>query len=429
MSTRQYIGARYVPKFANPIEWDSARSYEALEIVTYLGTSYTSKKNVPAGTAITNTTYWVATGNYNAQVAEYKAEVDALKEGVKGYVRNKCIFLTDSYGNYTDSDSKNFITVACEYAGISTSNYYLFNRGGTGFARGGELSFLDLLTDNARNVPDKADITDIFVFGGANDQVLVDGNPFTVAEIETAIGNFVSYCKTNYPNATVRIGFVTKSWEANYYPNAGTVAQAYSRCAKYGAVYLVNSENIVQQYSAFRTDRVHPAESFVDKLAAYVAQLILNNSCDVREFAETSLSINTNHTLYTTNGASIVAGTDHFRMWHNNGTVTASATSGLSLFAVSFDTPISLTNEYYFNSLFKLNDTFFLSDGNNCKGFTGNCMIYKSDNSTTAGWYSAFIPAVYVDGKPALNMFIYVPANVANVNKISFHACSSVVTF
>ena len=71
MATRQYIGARYVPKFADPIEWNNARSYEALEIVTYLGTSYTSKKNVPVGVAITNTEYWVATGNYNAQVQEY----------------------------------------------------------------------------------------------------------------------------------------------------------------------------------------------------------------------------------------------------------------------------------------------------------------------------------------------------------------------
>ena len=59
MPTRQYVGARYVPKFANPIEWDSNRSYEALEIVTYLNNSYTSKKPVPVGTDITNGEYWV----------------------------------------------------------------------------------------------------------------------------------------------------------------------------------------------------------------------------------------------------------------------------------------------------------------------------------------------------------------------------------
>lgn len=76
MATRQYIGARYVPKFADPIEWDSTRGYEALEIVTHLGTSYTSKKPVPAGTAISNSEYWVSTGNYNAQVELYRQQVE-----------------------------------------------------------------------------------------------------------------------------------------------------------------------------------------------------------------------------------------------------------------------------------------------------------------------------------------------------------------
>ena len=85
MSTRQYIGARYVPKFANPIAWDSANSYEALEIVTYNNTSYTSKKPVPVGVAITNNEYWVATGNYNAQVEQYRQEVETLAEKVVVY--------------------------------------------------------------------------------------------------------------------------------------------------------------------------------------------------------------------------------------------------------------------------------------------------------------------------------------------------------
>ena len=84
MATRQYVGARYVPKFADPIEWDDARAYEALEIVTYQNTSYTSKKPVPVGTAITNSEYWVATGNYNAQVEAYRQEVEQYKDEVEG---------------------------------------------------------------------------------------------------------------------------------------------------------------------------------------------------------------------------------------------------------------------------------------------------------------------------------------------------------
>mgnify|MGYP004693705157 CR=1 FL=1 len=85
---RQYIGARYVPKFSDPIEWNKALSYEAMTIATYLGNSFTSKKPVPAGIDITNTDYWVNTGNYNAQVEQYRREVATIKgqfQSVKDY--------------------------------------------------------------------------------------------------------------------------------------------------------------------------------------------------------------------------------------------------------------------------------------------------------------------------------------------------------
>ena len=54
MATRQYVGARYVPKFANPIQWDRNRIYEPLEMVTYLNNTYTSKKPVPQNIDINN---------------------------------------------------------------------------------------------------------------------------------------------------------------------------------------------------------------------------------------------------------------------------------------------------------------------------------------------------------------------------------------
>lgn len=75
MSVREYIGARYVPLFADPIEWDNTKTYEPLTIVYYQGNSYTSRQAVPTGIAITNETYWALTGNYNAQVEAYRTEV------------------------------------------------------------------------------------------------------------------------------------------------------------------------------------------------------------------------------------------------------------------------------------------------------------------------------------------------------------------
>lgn len=77
MATTQYIGARYVPLFAEPIEWDKTKQYEPLTIVTNSGNSYTSRQFVPTGIEITNEEFWALTGNYNAQIEQYRNEITA----------------------------------------------------------------------------------------------------------------------------------------------------------------------------------------------------------------------------------------------------------------------------------------------------------------------------------------------------------------
>lgn len=74
----QYIGARYVPLFADPIEWNNARAYEPLTIVLYQGNSFTTRQYTPAGIEITNEAFWAETGNYNAQVEQYKQAVSTF---------------------------------------------------------------------------------------------------------------------------------------------------------------------------------------------------------------------------------------------------------------------------------------------------------------------------------------------------------------
>lgn len=71
----QYVGARYVPLFANPAQWSSEREYEPLTIVLYQGNSFTSMQYVPIGIDINNEEFWAETGNYNAQVEQYRHEV------------------------------------------------------------------------------------------------------------------------------------------------------------------------------------------------------------------------------------------------------------------------------------------------------------------------------------------------------------------
>lgn len=111
----QYVGARYVPKFANPVTWQSGKSYEALTIVTYNNDSYTSKVPVPAnvGNPADNDEYWVLTGNYNGQVEQYRQETEGVKqqsanvEALLNNINSKNAFIVSAPENSDIADALN----------------------------------------------------------------------------------------------------------------------------------------------------------------------------------------------------------------------------------------------------------------------------------------------------------------------------------
>ena len=89
MSVRQYIGARYVPKFfendaTNDSTWAENTPYEPLTIVTWNNFSYTSKKQVPAtvGAPNLNTDYWVLTGDYSGSIASVLSRLDDAEHDI-----------------------------------------------------------------------------------------------------------------------------------------------------------------------------------------------------------------------------------------------------------------------------------------------------------------------------------------------------------
>lgn len=86
MSVSQYIGARYVTKFADPIEWSSTKSYEALTVVQFEGDSYVSKQAVPIGVDISNTKYWLHWADYNAQIEQYRQELINTVEQIESLI-------------------------------------------------------------------------------------------------------------------------------------------------------------------------------------------------------------------------------------------------------------------------------------------------------------------------------------------------------
>ena len=84
MSVREYIGARYIPLFADPIQWDISNDYEYLTIVTNQGMSFVSRKDVPAGIQLDNTAYWVKWADFNAQLQHYIDEVGTFDSRIDG---------------------------------------------------------------------------------------------------------------------------------------------------------------------------------------------------------------------------------------------------------------------------------------------------------------------------------------------------------
>lgn len=95
--TSMYIGARYVPIFADPVEWDNEREYEPLTIVVHNGDMYTSKCYVPKGAALpeypeNQTKYWVRTADYNYQFADLKKTVNDLSRLVEQFQKDNQTF-------------------------------------------------------------------------------------------------------------------------------------------------------------------------------------------------------------------------------------------------------------------------------------------------------------------------------------------------
>lgn len=120
MPIREYIGARYVPKFFDDgnggSQWTNTVSYEPLTIVLYEGNSYTSKQFVPIGVAITNGTYWAETGNYNSQVEQYRQEVLGFSDRI-----DAAVSLAESATSF-DKLNKIGAYVAPQYIGDNISD-------------------------------------------------------------------------------------------------------------------------------------------------------------------------------------------------------------------------------------------------------------------------------------------------------------------
>ena len=280
---RQYVGARYVPKFADPTAWTSGTSYEAMTIVTYNNSSYTSKLPVPAtvGNPADNPDYWALTGNYNAQVEQYRQETEnytAQVEDLQNKINTRILFIGDSYGVGTEGN-----TGWCQTVKNMMPNYDIQHIEAAGFGFVGYRgTFLNLLTTSFPNIRMPSTITDIYVMGGWND---VNA---TKTDIVSAITSFLNYCKTKFPIAKVHIGFISASGnrESGSSNLITTVLPAYidgSSTVDNGD-YIHNSEIILHGNNRIsETDGTHPSSAGYAMLAKQIYSIVKTGNVNMHE--------------------------------------------------------------------------------------------------------------------------------------------------
>lgn len=207
---RQYVGARYVPKVMGV--WNKALQYEALSIVTYAGNSFTSKIPVPPNIDINNETYWVNTGNYNAQVEAYRTETAQVKNALNNETTNRknadkdnILWIGDSYSVNYNHKLPNGVRDM-----LNAKNWYEYSKGGAGF-RGAwaGASFNDLIEQAKNEMSDsqKEMIKYVYIVGGAND------SSFEWSVLKPSVISTVKNARSSFPNAQVCFIFASAAYD------------------------------------------------------------------------------------------------------------------------------------------------------------------------------------------------------------------------
>lgn len=82
---REYIGARYVPKFMGT--YDPSQAYEALCVVDNgMGTSYITKIPTPAGTPLTDTDYYTVYGASSGAIINLQNQIDDINSNIQSLI-------------------------------------------------------------------------------------------------------------------------------------------------------------------------------------------------------------------------------------------------------------------------------------------------------------------------------------------------------
>lgn len=268
---RQYVGARYVPKVMG--EWNKALQYEALSIVTYAGNSFTSKVPVPANIDISNKTYWVNTGNYNAQVEAYRQETAQLKNDLNNEIINRkndtkdnILWIGDSYSVNYNHKLPNGVRDM-----LNAKNWYEYSKGGAGFAGAwGGASFNDLIEQakTEMSASQKEMIKHVYIVGGAND------SSFLWTDLKPKVISTIQNARNSFPNAQVCFIFASCAYDTyqDLFTKTKNIANDnYAPCIFAMPYYYLSG-------TMYNTDNLHYSESATNYIISVISNLLCGSS-------------------------------------------------------------------------------------------------------------------------------------------------------
>lgn len=268
---RQYVGARYVPKLMG--EWNKALQYEALSVVTYLGNSFTSKVYVPANIDISNQSYWVSTGNYNAQVENYRNETAQLTNSLNGEIINRknadkdnILWIGDSYSVNYNHKLPNGVRDM-----LNAKNWYEYSKGGAGFAgawAGANYNDLIELAKKEMSASQKEMIKYVYIVGGAND------SSFSWGEVKPKVISTVNNARNSFPNA--QVCFIFASCAYTTYMDLLTKTKNICNDNLMPCIFAMPHYYLSGTF--YNTDNLHYTEAATNYIISVISGLLLGSN-------------------------------------------------------------------------------------------------------------------------------------------------------
>lgn len=309
---RQYVGARYVPVFADPLEWSDAIGYEPLTVVLHEGNSYTSRQSVPVGIDINNTAYWAETGNYSAQVEAYRQEVlaydgritananaiaaetqaringdnalalriDSLSKQTPVQNENgrNAVFIGDSFMAPTTSYPQKLAYFTAQLMGWTMYNYAYAGSGWVDEA-GAAMNFYHQIQKAAQQISiPVADVDYIVIGGGFNDWN--DPTPLTYDQLYSAAKQTIKEARAQFPNAQIiAIPMMFRNYGVDTHMHDLYSAIVAGIVASDVAVKVIE-DAYMWQLGFKNVDGVHPTVELYKIMAQHVASKVMGG--DVR---------------------------------------------------------------------------------------------------------------------------------------------------